>query len=133
VQTRQCLDDQWEAVGEVIAGATVEFNSVAVLAGDDAKLMLDLVQPRATVGRLFSLRGQTGRDETDTQHGGVIEPACSLLTGGSATGLSATGAWRRAAAGDAAQTHYGSLGFQRCGLMRRWSRGLARSTKGQPH
>jgi len=45
-QAGQCLDDQREAAGEVLARTTIEPHSRAVLAGDNPKaVMLDLVQP----------------------------------------------------------------------------------------
>jgi hypothetical protein len=47
-QAGQCLNDQRETVGEVIAGPAVEPHLRAVLSGDNPKaVMLDLVQPLA--------------------------------------------------------------------------------------
>ena len=44
----ECLDDQREAAGEVIAGPDVEPHLRALLAGNDAEaVVLDLVQPLA--------------------------------------------------------------------------------------
>ena len=47
-QAGQRVDDQWEAMGEIIAGTAVESHLRAVLAGNDAKaVVLDLMQPLA--------------------------------------------------------------------------------------
>src|SRR5690349_17533623 len=47
-QACQRLDDQREAIGEVIAGTAVELHLCGILAGDDPKaIVLDLVQPVA--------------------------------------------------------------------------------------
>jgi glucose-6-phosphate dehydrogenase assembly protein OpcA len=47
-QACQRLDDQREAIGEVIAGTAVELHLCGILAGDDPKaVVLDLVQPFA--------------------------------------------------------------------------------------
>ena len=63
-QTGQRLDDQREAIGQVVAGAAVEPHAVAVLARDDAEaVVLDLVQPRVAAWRLRRLGGQAWRDE----------------------------------------------------------------------
>jgi hypothetical protein len=57
-------DDQPEAVGQVVAGAAVESDAVAILAGDYAEaVVLDLVQPGIAAGRLRRFGGQAGRDE----------------------------------------------------------------------
>jgi hypothetical protein len=51
-QAGQCLDDQREAIGEIIAGAAVEPHLRAVLSGDDSKaIVLDLMQPLVCVRR----------------------------------------------------------------------------------
>jgi hypothetical protein len=58
------LDDQREAVGQVVARSAVEPHAVAVLAGDDAEtVVLDLVQPRSACWRLRRFGGEAGRDE----------------------------------------------------------------------
>jgi hypothetical protein len=50
-QAGQRLDDQREAIGEIIAGTAVEPHLSAVLSGDDAKaIVLDFVQPLAVRG-----------------------------------------------------------------------------------
>jgi hypothetical protein len=47
-QAGQCLDDQREAMGEVVAGTAVEPHLCALLAGDNPKtVVLDLMQPLA--------------------------------------------------------------------------------------
>ena len=56
MQTGERVDDQREPVGQVVAGAAVEANAVAVLAGDDAEaVVFDLVQPRLAGRRLRGL------------------------------------------------------------------------------
>ena len=55
--SRQRLDDEREAVGQVIARPAVEPHPLAVLAGDDPEaVVLDLVQPqlarKAAAGRM---------------------------------------------------------------------------------
>ena len=58
------LDDQREAVGQVIAGAAVELHPCAILSGDDAEaVVLDLVQPQRAGGRSRRFRRQARRDE----------------------------------------------------------------------
>ena len=60
-QPSQRLDDQGEAVGQVVARTAVEPHAVAVLARDDAEaVVLDLVQPRVAGGRLRALVGRQG-------------------------------------------------------------------------
>src|SRR5262249_49378272 len=67
-QTGECLDNQWEAVGEIVAGAAVEPHAVAILASDDPEpVMLDFVQPRLARWRLQGFGRQAGRDETVRQ------------------------------------------------------------------
>ena len=47
-QVCQPLDDQREAMGEIVARTAIEPHPLAVLAGDDAEaVVLDLVQPLA--------------------------------------------------------------------------------------
>jgi hypothetical protein len=80
-QARDGIHDQREAVRQVIAGATVEFHALTVLARDDAEaVVLDLVNPRAAARRLFGLGGKAGRNEAreGTQHGGLIKPTDRL-------------------------------------------------------
>jgi hypothetical protein len=61
----QRLGDQREAVGQVVAGAAVEPDAVAVLARDDAEaVVLDLMQRRVAARRLGRFGGQAWRDET---------------------------------------------------------------------
>ena len=73
-QPGQRLHDQREPVGQVVAGAAVEPDAVAVLAGDDAEaVVLDLVQPRVAGRRLRRLGGQARRDEAGREgHGTAI-------------------------------------------------------------
>ena len=53
-QAGERLHDQREAVGEVVAGAAVELDPVAVLTGDDPEpVVLDLVQPQRPGRRLW--------------------------------------------------------------------------------
>jgi hypothetical protein len=67
-QPHQRLDDQAEAIGQVVAGAAIESDTVAVLAGDDAEaVVLDLVQPCVPAGRLRRFGRQAGRDEAVRQ------------------------------------------------------------------
>ncbi len=77
-QAGERLDDQREAVGEVVAGAAVQPHAVAVLARDDAEaVVLDLVQPRVAGRRLRRLGRQAWRDEAERQgHGRVLERRC---------------------------------------------------------
>ena len=54
-QPRQSLNDQGEAVHQVIAGTAVEPHPLALLAGDDPEAVaLDLVQPKRAGGRFRS-------------------------------------------------------------------------------
>src|SRR5262249_44512789 len=63
-QAGERLDDQREAVGQVIAGAAVEPHALAVLARDDAEtIVLNLVHPRIAARRLRRFGGQAGRNE----------------------------------------------------------------------
>ena len=53
-QAGQRLDNQREAVGEIIAGAAIEPHPRPVLAGNNPKaIVLDLVQPLAAGGQLI--------------------------------------------------------------------------------
>jgi hypothetical protein len=56
---RHSLDDQLEAIAQVVAGAAVESYAVAIFARDGAEaVVLDLVQPIAAGRRLiFWLEG----------------------------------------------------------------------------
>src|SRR6516225_10099701 len=73
-QVRQRLDDQREAMGEVIARTAVEPHLRAVLAGDDAEaVVLDLVQPLAARRQCVGFdrearRDEPGRESAHTQH-----------------------------------------------------------------
>jgi hypothetical protein len=63
-QADQCLDNQREAIGEVIARAAVEPHLRPVLASDDPEaIVLDLVQPLGARRQLISLAWETRRDE----------------------------------------------------------------------
>jgi hypothetical protein len=61
-------------MGQVVAGAAVEPDAVAVLARDDAEaVVLDLVQPRVADRRLSGFGRQAGRDEAGREgHGAAI-------------------------------------------------------------
>ena len=60
----ECLDDQREAAGEVIAGPDVEPHLRALLAGNDAEaVVLDLMQPLAGRGQLIGFSRVARRDE----------------------------------------------------------------------
>ena len=73
-QARQRLDDQREAMGEVIAGTAVEPHLRASLAGNDAEaVVFDLVQPLAARGQLVGFGWETRRDEPGWQ--GTLEHA----------------------------------------------------------
>ena len=63
-QPRQRLDDQREAVGQVVAGATLEPHASAVLARDDSEaVVLDFVQPDLLARRLRRFGRKAWRDE----------------------------------------------------------------------
>jgi hypothetical protein len=63
-QAGQRLDDQREAIGEIIAGTAVEPHLRAVLPGDDPKaIVFDLMQPLAAGRQLISLAWEARRDE----------------------------------------------------------------------
>ena len=70
-QAGERLDDQREAVGQVVAGAAVQPHALAILARDDAEaVVLDLVHPGIAARRLRRFGGQAGRDEAARQgHG----------------------------------------------------------------
>jgi hypothetical protein len=56
------------AVGQIIAGATVEPNPVAILAGDDPEaIVLDLMQPPLAGRRLLGFGRQARLDEPGRQ------------------------------------------------------------------
>jgi len=68
-QAGQRLDNQREAVGEIIAGAAIEPHPRPVLAGNNPKaIVLDLVQPLAARWQLVSFgreaRRESGREAT---------------------------------------------------------------------
>jgi len=64
-QACQRLNNQWEALGEVIARTAVEPHLRAVLAGNDAKaVVLDLMQPLAAGWQFIGFGWETRRDET---------------------------------------------------------------------
>jgi hypothetical protein len=61
---RQRLDDQREAVGEIIAGTAIEPHLRARLAGNDAEaVVLDLVQPLAAGRQLVGFGWEARRAE----------------------------------------------------------------------
>jgi hypothetical protein len=63
-QADEGLDDQREAVGQVVAGTAVEAKASAILARDDAEaVVLDLVQPVLAGGRCLGLCGEARGDE----------------------------------------------------------------------
>ena len=67
-QAGQCLDDQWEAVGQVVAGPAIEPNASAVLTRDDPEaVVLDLMEPYLARRRSRRLGGQAWRNETRRQ------------------------------------------------------------------
>jgi hypothetical protein len=58
-QADKRLDGQREPVGQVVAGAAVEPDAVALLPRDHAEaVVLDLVQPRVAVGGRCALVGR---------------------------------------------------------------------------
>jgi hypothetical protein len=62
------IDDQREAVGEIIARPAIEAHTLANFAGDDPEaVVLDLVQPRRAGRRLWCRHRQTRRDEAGGQ------------------------------------------------------------------
>jgi hypothetical protein len=63
-QASQRLDDQREAIGEIIASTAAELHLYAVLVGDDSKpVVLNLVQRFAARRQLVGLGSKTRRDE----------------------------------------------------------------------
>jgi len=67
-QACQCLNDQREAVGEIIARTAVEPHLRAGLAGNDAEaVVLDLVQPLAARRQPVGFGWETRRDEPGRQ------------------------------------------------------------------
>src|SRR5262249_26462825 len=67
-QACQRLDDQREAVSEVVARTAVEPHLRAVLAGDDAEaVMLDLMQPLAAGWQLVGFGWEARPDEPGRQ------------------------------------------------------------------
>ena len=64
VQPGERINDQREATGEVIARTAIESDSLAVLAGNDAKaVVLDLVQPLAAGRQFMGFGWEARRDE----------------------------------------------------------------------
>jgi hypothetical protein len=58
------LNNEREAIGEIIAGSAVELDPTADLAGDNPKpIMFDFVQPRFAGWRVRGFGGQAGGDE----------------------------------------------------------------------
>jgi hypothetical protein len=67
-QACQRLDDEREAMGEVIAGTAVEPHLCAVLARNDPKpVVLNLMQPLAASGQLIGFGWEARRDEPGRQ------------------------------------------------------------------
>jgi hypothetical protein len=63
-QAGERLDDQREAVGQVVARAAVEPHARTLLARDDAEaVVLDLVQPLAALGQFCGFDRKARRDE----------------------------------------------------------------------
>ena len=77
-QAGQCLDDQWKAIGQVIARTTIEPHLRGSLASSDAEaIVLDLVQPLAAGRQLIGFgwearRDVPGREGAHTQHNAHI-------------------------------------------------------------
>ena len=64
-QACQRLDDQREAMGEIVARTAIEPHLCAGLAGDNAEaVMLDLVQPIAAGRQLVGFGWEARRDES---------------------------------------------------------------------
>jgi hypothetical protein len=74
-QPRQRPNDEREAISQAVAGAAVEPDAVAILAGDDAEaIVFDLVNPRVPGWRLRGFGGQAWRNEAERQgHSPPIE------------------------------------------------------------
>src|SRR5262249_22390463 len=63
-QARQRLDDQREAVGEVVAGAAEKPHALTILAGNDAEaVVLNFVQPRPAGRQRIGFGREARRDE----------------------------------------------------------------------
>jgi hypothetical protein len=63
-QVFQRLDNQGEAVGEVVARTAIEPHPCPVLAGDDPEaVMLDFVNPEAAGGQCVGLGGEARLNE----------------------------------------------------------------------
>jgi hypothetical protein len=63
-QACQCLDDQREAAGEVVARTTVEPHLRGILAGDYPKtVVLDLLQPLTARGQCIDFGWKARSDE----------------------------------------------------------------------
>jgi len=68
VPWRQRIDDQWEAISQIIAWSAIEPHLRAVLAGNDAEaIMLYLVDPLAARRQASGFCGQARRDEPGRQ------------------------------------------------------------------
>ena len=83
-QARQRLDDQREAMGEVVARTAVEPHARTVLAGNDTEaVVLDFVQPLAAGRQLIGFGREARRDEPGgegtLQHVGINKAAQCLL------------------------------------------------------
>ena len=67
-QSGQRLDDQREAIGEIIAGTALEPHLRAALSGDDPKaIMLDLMQPLVAGAQFVGFAWEARRDEPGRQ------------------------------------------------------------------
>jgi hypothetical protein len=63
-QASQCLDDQREAAGEIVAWTTIEPHSLTILAGNDSEsIVLNLMQPQAAGRQRVSFGGKARRNE----------------------------------------------------------------------
>jgi hypothetical protein len=63
-QTRQRLDNEREALSQVVSPAAVQLHPWPILAGDDPEaVMLDLGQPNPAGRQLWRFRRQAGLDE----------------------------------------------------------------------
>jgi len=79
-QASQRIDDEREAVGEIIAGTAVKPHSRPVLPGDNPKaIMLDLVQPLAAGRQPCGFDRKARRDEPGRE--GTLQHADLIKSG----------------------------------------------------
>src|SRR5262245_52505639 len=65
-EARQGLDDEREAIGEIVARTAIKPHLRALLPGNDAEaIVFDLMQPSASRWQLIGFGGETRRDEPD--------------------------------------------------------------------